>query len=926
MRSAIATRWLASLCLIHLCGACSAVEGERGLAIESKDDPLLYGVAPTFSPGASAARFGGRVALRRDYAVIASPNETNPTSPPIPEAGAVRIYRRGSTDWGLVQTLRGGTASGHFGFALDLDPSTLRIAILGNDSGGNVGSLLTVLKRNVATFDVELSEGGGAWKDVAFDSGNATGDRLAVVGPPGVSVRFRDRTSGVWGIDSTLRLTDGTNALTGTRVALRQFALVVTVDSVWADCAGNPPAKRPEIQAFAWVNDPSLPQHGSWILEENVSEIQLPCSTPHCHCGTGLGSALALTGDTLFIGESGYVADGAGGRVYALPSYPPQKPVSYCFQTNCRTPGTLLPKPASAGDGFGASVATDGDRVVAGAPSITVGGKINSGMVYTYSRRVGNVAGWVLENTIYMASAIGNLFGASLAVAGNVALVGAPGRPAAQELFLDHDLPDFNNDGVADLAIGAPLYAPSSNQGPIGTVDVSLGNGGTGSGLTAAGTLDESTTSNGAQAWSLFGVAETWGYFHGHAHADLVVGAPHHAPVDGSAVGSFTLYHGAAATATALSSPQVFNRGPAGILGGPPGTTDYWGWALAAGDFDGDGYDDLAVGAPLDGMFPGGSVQIIPGSAAGLNAMRASIIPDPASPDAPQAGDQFGYVLAVGDFNCDGYDDLAVGAPQRPINGAVAAGRVYVFPGSSSGLVSSPSILSDAEGGDLAEANDTFGFALAAGNLNGDTNLGRQCADLVVGVPGQTVRGASAAGAVAVFSGSQGTGPSMLPLQMRLAEGADSFLGETPAASDSFGTSVAVLRANMDRYDDLVIGAPGKDGGKGAIYVAAGNSAAVSIGSTPSVRWEEDDPGIAHVAGDGFWWGQSLAALDDGTLAVMSFSHSTSSGTVTIVRLVPTASFALGFTGKLQQTTFPTPMSANSDYFGWAMTQRRAGR
>jgi hypothetical protein len=136
------------------------------------------------------------------------------------------------------------------------------------------------------------------------------------------------------------------------------------------------------------------------------------------------------------------------------------------------------------------------------------------------------------------------------------------------------------------------------------------------------------------------------------------------------------------------------------------------GAAIAGGDLDGDGIDDLAVGAIGYEAPPhtGGAVLVFFGNSAGLSSVPDQII------SAGQAGAFFGRGLAIpGDLDNDGFDDLAVGAPE--FDGPnTNSGRAYLFPGSASGAAVSPSWFVD---GDSLE--EQYGFELAGlGDVDGD--------------------------------------------------------------------------------------------------------------------------------------------------------------------------------------------------------------
>src|SRR5579871_6792363 len=90
---------------------------------------------------------------------------------------------------------------------------------------------------------------------------------------------------------------------------------------------------------------------------------------------------------------------------------------------------------------------------------------------------------------------------------------------------------------------------------------------------------------------------------------------------------------------------------------------------VAKGDFNGDGFADLAIGEPgatISGQASAGDVIILYGSSSGLTAAGKALFyegPDRSLPGTPTAGDQFGSALASGDFNGDGFSDLAIGVP-----------------------------------------------------------------------------------------------------------------------------------------------------------------------------------------------------------------------------------------------------------------------
>ena len=165
-------------------------------------------------------------------------------------------------------------------------------------------------------------------------------------------------------------------------------------------------------------------------------------------------------------------------------------------------------------------------------------------------------------------------------------------------------------------------------------------------------------------------------------------------------------------------------------------------WVVGGGDIDGDGYSDLAVGAPGDsdgGGYASGSVYVYYGGSTGIVASRE----DQLLATDSESYDQFAS-LAGGDFDHDGYADLAVGAYGNDDLGA-RSGAAYVYYGSASGIdQASESKLVPSDGDD----DDLFGYSLTGGDFDGDL-----FDDLVVSAYKDDDR-ALDAGSVYVFTGS----------------------------------------------------------------------------------------------------------------------------------------------------------------------------
>ena len=121
--------------------------------------------------------------------------------------------------------------------------------------------------------------------------------------------------------------------------------------------------------------------------------------------------------------------------------------------------------------------------------------------------------------------------------------------------------------------------------------------------------------------------------------------------------GRVTVMFGAAA--------GCFDQGTSGVSGAPE-ASDYFGGALATGDFDGDGYADLAVGVPGEDLGSpvvgdAGGVDVLYGSSSGLTASGDQFLSQEVLTGTPASlnpADEFGSALATGDFDGDGHEDL----------------------------------------------------------------------------------------------------------------------------------------------------------------------------------------------------------------------------------------------------------------------------
>jgi hypothetical protein len=349
---------------------------------------------------------------------------------------------------------------------------------------------------------------------------------------------------------------------------------------------------------------------------------------------------------------------------------------------------------------------------------------------------------------------------------------------------------DFDGDGQKDLAVGAPdahyhrvtpgpfLLPVHDDTNDVGFAFVAYGKAGTP--LAVSGrraVLWQGRVDGDLAAYDEFATTLSAADFDNDGRHDLVVGVPSEDVLFSSGgvianvagAGEVDVFFGCASTLDKCSRTDTIHQGMSGV-GSDPEAGDNFGAALATGDFDGDDRPDLAVGIPAENvgnLVDAGAVQIFYFLPGGFRAntqtwTQTSIFgssPDPFQASPSEAGDQFGFSLAVGDFNGDNIKDLAIGVPYEDVvtnrTGSTTsvsdAGEVDVLYGWTEGLSTSPrnpqvfhQDTINIE--DIAETGDRFGWALSAWNFGGSDNL----PDLVISVPFEDLA-ATNCGAVAVI-------------------------------------------------------------------------------------------------------------------------------------------------------------------------------
>jgi len=443
------------------------------------------------------------------------------------------------------------------------------------------------------------------------------------------------------------------------------------------------------------------------------------------------------------------------------------------------------------------------------------------------------------------------------------ATAGVTGDPEATDNF-GHavTIGDFNGDGWSDLAIGAPSEGIGAIQN-AGGVHVLYG---TPNRLSSAESqfLDQSISGSegSAEEGDWFGKSLTSGDFNGDGYDDLAVGVPFEDIGLLQNAGAVHVFYGSQDGLT-LSNDKLWHQDSANIQDDAE-EDETFGSSLASGDFNGDGYDDLAIGVPREevrGRGREGAIHVIFGSMNGLWAEgnqywhrdSEGVEGDPAFEAA------FGASLAVGDFDGDGQDDLAIGVPGDFIGTLEKAGTVHVLLGSENGLTAvGNQVWSQNLTGIRGEPKraDRFGGHLASGDFDGN---GRD--DLAISVTGEDLGDIDNAGAVAViYSGESGLNQSGDQLWSQNSAG----ILNSAENGDAFGVSLAAGDFNADGRDDLVIGVPNEDIGDldkaGATHIFYGGQFGLSAAGNQF--WYQGENGIRGTAEMGDRFGFALATGD----------------------------------------------------------------
>lgn len=356
-----------------------------------------------------------------------------------------------------------------------------------------------------------------------------------------------------------------------------------------------------------------------------------------------------------------------------------QNQEDYALGDNSRNPGRIraLALGDVNGDGFG--------DVILGAPRAVAEGQADTGVVYIrFGLNFGPESGYIDESWFDLSTSTSQTLDPTISAVnypdgyGRLGGVQINGEMTKGRFGSSLASGDFDGDGIDDIAIGM-----AENLEPVGTGRVYVIRGRTD--IEGLIELDEERSNyrsfyiTGREEGDQFGEVLEFIDINNDGREDLVMGTP-----SGGEGGLVDIFYG-------RDFPSFFSQGvdslpdPHSIIGSE-GENDAFGSSFASGDFTGDGLVDMAVGAPEHSgtasfagktyLFEGTPSEFIPFPRGTLDlAVTTMTLKISSSVLLEQSGKS----LACGDFNGDGLDDLAIGAPSWAQSDQTNQGKVYLF-------------------------------------------------------------------------------------------------------------------------------------------------------------------------------------------------------------------------------------------------------
>jgi uncharacterized protein (TIGR03437 family) len=373
----------------------------------------------TANDGAANDQFGASVAISGGAVVAGAFSDDIDAKA---DQGSAYVFVRSSGVWSFQQklTANDGAANDQFGASVAISGGTVIAGALLDDLGttSNTGSAYVFVRSGTVWTQQQRLTANIARSNDLFGAAVAINGDIAIIGAPladpfgvvnqGAAYVFA-RSGGVWSFQQELRANDGeTEDQFGSSVAINGDTALVGAH--FDDIGAGSGIALDQGSAYLFTRSGA-----GWTPRQKL--------TAHASAARELfGNAVALNGDRAFVGAP-HAKVGANASQGAV----------YIFGCGYAEQQTLTSLFSAAGDGFGYTVAVDGDTAVIGAPGEGSG----RGFAYVFAR---SGSGWTESATLYAADGVaGDSFGASVAISGGVIVIGAPHK----------DLPNSPNHGSA---------------------------------------------------------------------------------------------------------------------------------------------------------------------------------------------------------------------------------------------------------------------------------------------------------------------------------------------------------------------------------------------------------------------------------------------------------------------------------------------